>query len=344
MYKFFLRPFLFRMDPEKAHSFAFRFLTFMKRLPFGGSLVRLFCKKKVPDTASRTVFGIKFPHPVGLAAGLDKNAEFYNPLSWCGFSFVEVGSLTPEPQPGNPRPRLFRLPEDQALVNRMGLGNKGIEYAVAQIRRDRPTVILAGSIARNSSSQTEEEICEDYKRAFSTIYDFVDFITLNVSCPNVEGLQQLQEAEFLARVVDPLLEMRLASDSYRPILVKVSPDLSHEQVDAILHYCRMSGIDGVVASNTTRSREGLVTAPETVEQIGKGGLSGAPLFERSLEMVRYIREKTGGCLPIIGVGGIMTPAQAREMLDAGASLIEVYTGFIYEGPRFVRRILKHLYA
>ena len=343
MYKSFIRPVLFRMDPETAHNRILKMLSVVRRLPFGAALARLRYRRKLPPEAERRVFGIDFPHPVGLAAGLDKNAEHYNELSWFGFSFIEVGSLSPDAQPGNPRPRLFRLPEDGALINRMGLGNKGVDHAIAHLRKDRPDVIIAGSITRNNTSHTEEEVRSDYMRAFSALYDFVDLLTVNVSCPNVEGLQQLQEAGALARLLDPVLEMRLCYDTYKPLLVKVSPDLSREELDGVLHYCRMSGIDGIVACNTTRAREGLRSDPRVIEKIGKGGLSGAPLFRKSLEMVRYIHETTGGGLPIIGSGGITTPQRAKEMLDAGASLIEVYTGFIYEGPRFVHNILKYLY-
>ncbi|MBO6221424.1 MAG: quinone-dependent dihydroorotate dehydrogenase, partial [Bacteroidales bacterium] len=258
------------------------------------------------------------------------------------FSFIEIGSLTPEPQDGNPRPRLFRLPQDRALINRMGINNKGMLHAIDRIKSDPPRTIICASIAKNSSSASEADIVNDYKKAFSYLYDFVDMFTINVSCPNVEGLQHLQDVSYLSDLVDPLLDLRVCYDTYKPLLVKVSPDIPHEELDEILNYCLISGIDGIVAGNTTTSREGLTTPREKVEKIGNGGLSGAPLFERSLALVRYIHDKTEGRLPVIGVGGIMNADQATQMLQAGASLIEICTGFVYEGPSAVKNILKNL--
>ena len=224
----------------------------------------------------------------------------------------------------------------------MGINNKGIRNAIEHIKNDPPRTILCASIAKNSSSASDEDVLNDYRKAFSYMYDFVDMFTVNVSCPNVEGLQHLQDVSYLSDIIDPLLDLRVCYDNYKPLLVKVSPDIPHEELDEILDYCMLSGVDGIVAGNTTTSREGLVTDPKRIEKIGHGGLSGAPLFERSLEMVRYIHQKTSGRLPIIGVGGIMTGEQASRMLEAGASLIEIYTGFIYEGPSAVKRILKNI--
>ena len=288
------------------------------------------------------MFGIDFPNPVGLAAGIDKNGDNYNELSWFGFSFIEIGSLTPQPQDGNPKPRLFRLPQDKALINRMGINNKGVNHAIERVKSDPPRPILCASIAKNSTSAADEDIINDYKTAYSRLYDFVDMITVNVSCPNVEGLQGLQDVSYLSDVVDPLLDLRLCYDTYKPLLVKVSPDIPREELDGILNYSMLSGVDGVVAGNTTTSREGLATNKARVEKIGKGGLSGAPLFEKSLALVKYIHEYTKGRLAIVGVGGIMGPEQAKQMLDAGASLIQICTGFVYEGPSAVKRILKAL--
>ena len=290
----------------------------------------------------RSLFGLDFKNPIGLAAGIDKNGEYYNELASFGFSFIEIGSLTPEPQDGNPKPRLFRLPQDNALINRMGINNKGIVNAIEHIKKDPPKVILCASIAKNSSSAADSDINEDYRKAFSYMYDFVDMFTINVSCPNVEGLQHLQDVSYLSDILDPLLDLRICYDTYKPLLVKVSPDIPREELDEIVDYCMLSGIDGIVAGNTTTSREGLTTPAKKLDSIGKGGLSGAPLFERSLAMVRHIHEHTSGRLPIIGVGGIMNGEQAHQMLDAGASLIEICTGFIYEGPSAVKRILKSI--
>ena len=341
MYKQLIRPILFKFSPEGAHRFTLRALKTLRKVPGAGSLIRLLFRRRDPSL-KRNLFGLEFPNPVGLAAGIDKDGEYYNEFGWFGFSFIEIGSLTPEPQEGNPKPRLFRLPQDRALINRMGINNKGIASAIEHIKKDPPRQILCASIAKNTSSAADEDIIADYKKAFSYLYDFVDMFTVNVSCPNVEGLQHLQDVSYLSDIIDPLLDLRICYDAYKPLLVKVSPDIPREELDEVLNYCMLSGIDGIVAGNTTHSREGLSTDAKKVARIGNGGLSGAPLFERSLALVKYIHEKTDGRLPIIGVGGIMTGKEARQMLDAGASLIEICTGFIYEGPSAVKRILKEI--
>ncbi len=341
MYKFFIRPILFRFNPEFAHQLTMRCLRLLRKLPLARNLVRFFYKRNYPSL-EREVFGIRFPNPVGLAGGLDKNADSYNELSHFGFGFIEIGSLTPKAQPGNPKPRLFRLTKDQALINRMGINNKGVLQAIRNLKTYRPQVIIAANIAKNTTSETQEQVSRDYDYAFSMLYEFVDFFVVNVSCPNVEGLTSLQDISYLSDIMDVILDKRMNMDAYKPILIKISPDISHVQVDEILDYAMRNGVDGIIAGNTTRSRDGLTTSPQKVEAIGKGGLSGAPLYEKSLAMVRYLAGKTEGKLPIIGTGGIMTPEQAREMLAAGASLIEIYTGFIYEGPGFPRKILKYL--
>ncbi|HAY17783.1 MAG TPA: quinone-dependent dihydroorotate dehydrogenase [Rikenellaceae bacterium] len=341
MYRQLIRPVLFKFSAETAHNLTLKGLDVVSRIPFAGKLMKLVFGHKTPSL-SRNVFGIDFPSPVGLAAGLDKNGEHYNELAWFGFSFIEIGSLTPEPQPGNPKPRLFRLPQDNAIINRMGINNKGVHNAIRHIQMDHPKTIIAASIAKNSTSASDEDIIADYKKAFSYMYDFVDMFTINVSCPNVHGLQNLQDVSYLSDILDPLLDLRICYDAYKPILVKVSPDIPAEELDEILKYCMQSGIDGIVAGNTTRSRKGLKTNQARIEEIGNGGLSGAPLYEKSLAMVKHIHEFTSGRLPVVGVGGIMSPIQAQEMLDAGASLIEIYTGFIYEGPSIVKKINKYL--
>ncbi len=341
MYRQLIRPLLFKLPPETAHELTLRSLRLLRRIPLGGKVMKSIFRRKTPSLA-RDLFGIHFQSPVGLAAGLDKNGEFYNELSWLGFSFIEIGSLTLEAQPGNPKPRLFRLPLDQAIINRMGINNKGIQNAIRHIQKDPPRTIIAASIAKNSASASDEEAVDDYKKAFSYMYDFVDMFTINVSCPNVHGLQNLQDVTYLSDILDPILDLRICYDIYKPILVKVSPDIPAEELDEILKYCMQSGIDGIVAGNTTRSRDGLKTDTATIAKIGNGGLSGAPLFEKSLAMVKHINQFTSGRLPVIGVGGIMTPEQAQKMLDAGASLIEIYTGLIYEGPSIVKKINKYL--
>ena len=340
MYKHFIRPILFRFNAETAHNITMGALGILKHIPLARQITRLAFCKDTPEL-SKEVFGRTFRNPVGLAGGLDKNGEHYNDLANFGFGFVEIGSLTPEPQDGNLKPRLFRLVKDRAIINRMGINNKGVKNAIEHLKKEKPDIIVAANISKNASSMNEEA-SKDYETAFALLYDFVDMFVVNISCPNVVGLTKLQDVNFLSDIMDKLLNLRMYFDEYRPILVKVSPDLPPQQLDEIIEYVLMSGIDGIVAGNTTRSRDGLTTGQEKIEAIGNGGMSGAPLYEKNLKLVKYIHEKTGGNLPIIGVGGIMSPQQAKEMLDAGASLVEIYTGFIYEGPGLVKRILKYL--
>ena len=340
MYKHILMPILFRFNPETAHNILFSLLSFLRYVPFAGSILRAIYKKDSPNL-SKEVFGINFPNPVGLAGGLDKNGEHYNDMANFGFGFVEIGSLTPKPQDGNPRPRCFRVPADRAIINRFGINNKGVINAVEHIKKDRPNVIIAANISKNTTS-INEDAAKDYETSFALLYDFVDMFVVNVSCPNVVGLTALQDISFLSDIVDRLLDLRRYYDNYRPILLKVSPDLSTEQLDDIIDYCLRSGIDGIVAGNTTRSRDGLTISPEKIEEIGNGGMSGAPVHKKNLDLVRYIHTKSEGRLPIIGVGGIMSGEEAKAMMDAGASLVEIYSGFVYEGPGLVKKILTHL--
>ena len=340
MYKHFLKPILFRFNPETAHNMIMSSLTFLRHVPFAGSIMRSIYKKETP-ALQKEVFGITFPNPIGLAGGLDKNGEHYNDLANFGFGFIEIGSLTPKPQDGNPKPRCFRVPQDRAIINRFGINNKGVKNAVEQLKKDRPNVIVAANISKNTTS-INEDAAKDYETSFALLYDFVDMFVVNVSCPNVVGLTALQDISFLSDIVDKLLDLRRYYDTYRPILLKVSPDLSSEQLDDIIDYCLRSGIDGLVAGNTTRSRDGLTIDPKKIEEIGNGGMSGAPVHKKNLELVRYIHTKSEGRLPIIGVGGIMSGEEAQAMMDAGASLVEIYSGFIYEGPALVKQILTHL--
>ena len=341
MYKHILKPILFSFNPETAHNMIFKALAFMRHIPFARQITRSIYRKDSP-ALEKEVFGIKFPNPVGLAGGLDKNGEFYNDMANFGFGFVEIGSLTPKPQDGNPKPRCFRVPGDKAIINRFGINNKGVKNAVEHLKKVRPEVIVAANISKNTSS-INEDAAKDYETSFALRYDFVDMFVVNVSCPNVVGLTSLQDITFLSDIVDRLLDLRMYYDEYRPILLKVSPDLSHEQLDEIVEYCLRSGIDGIVAGNTTRSREGLTSiSAEKIEAIGNGGMSGAPVYKKNLELVKHIHKVSEGKLPIIGVGGIMSGAQAQEMINAGASLVEIYSGFVYEGPALVKKIIKHL--
>ena len=341
MYKHLIKPILFRFNPETAHNMTFSMLSFLRHVPFARSIIRAIYHRESPSL-EKEVFGINFPNPVGLAGGLDKNGEHYNDLANFGFGFVEIGSLTPRPQDGNPKPRCWRVPADRAIINRFGINKKGVKNAVEHLKKNHPEVIVAANISKNTSS-INEEAAKDYETSFGLLYDFVDMFVVNVSCPNVVGLTSLQDISFLSEIVDKLLDLRMVYDTYKPILLKVSPDLAHQQLDDIIDYCLRSGIDGIVAGNTTRSREGLNSiSQERIEEIGNGGMSGAPVHKKNLALVKYIHEKSAGKLPIIGVGGIMSPEDAQAMLDAGASLVEIYSGFIFEGPGLIKRIIKHL--
>ncbi|MBQ0053314.1 MAG: quinone-dependent dihydroorotate dehydrogenase [Bacteroidales bacterium] len=335
-----IRPLLFLLSPESAHKASIYALKALSYIPLGMKILSLFFNFK-SKALEREVFGIKFKNPVGLSAGFDKNGDLYNLFAPFGFSFIEIGSLTPLPQDGNPRPRCFRLESDNAIINRMGINNRGVKYAVQYIKEHKPDCIIGANLSKNATV-ANENAADDYERSFSLLYDFVDYFVINVSCPNVKDLTKLQDIGNLSRIIDRLLTLRNYYDDYRPILLKISPDLSFAQMDEIIDLVLLSGLDGVVATNTTTSRANLETNPEYVRSIGNGGLSGKPLFKRSLEVVRYIHEKTNGILPIIASGGIMKPEDAKAMLDAGASLVQVYSGFIYNGPSFVRKINKYL--
>ncbi len=290
----------------------------------------------------RQVLGLRFPNPVGMAAGFDKDARVYRQLSVIGLGFVEVGTVTPLGQRGNPRPRLFRLPSDRALINRMGFNNGGVE-AMADNLRGRNGGVLGINIGKNTDTNTHDAPA-DYLKVFRRLYEFGDYFVVNVSCPNVAGLTAMQNDESLRAIVAPLLEFRHGQEEYRPVLVKISPDLTFEQIDGVISVVTELGVDGIVATNTTTSRAGLRTSERRVEAIGRGGLSGRPLTERSLEVIRYVRAKMGAGYPVIGTGGVMTTHDALAMLDAGADLVQVYTGLVYNGPGFAKKICRELLA
>lgn len=339
MYKTFIRPLLFRMNPERAHAFTFSCLKALQKMPFGLALASLFFKKKDPRL-EREVFGIKFPSPVGVAAGLDKDAEVPDALGALGFSFVEIGTVTPEPQPGNPSPRLFRLPEDKALINRMGFNNQGAKAAAGRLAKRRTRVIVGGNIGKNKVTPNAQAT-SDYLKCYDALYPYVDYFAVNVSSPNTPGLRELQDKEPLEALLTALQKKNASMPAAKPVLLKIAPDLTDDQLDDIIEIVGNTGIAGVIATNTTVSREMILsTRADKVEAMGAGGLSGMPLSERSTEVIRYLHERSGGRFPIIGVGGIMSPDDALEKLDAGASLVQVYTGFIYEGPAFVKSINK----
>jgi len=336
MYRQIIRPFLFCFKPETAHRLYLALVRIAAHFP-GRHLIRLFHRYDAPGL-KREVFGLEFRNPVGLAAGFDHSGDRFNELSDYGFGFLELGSLSSEPQDGGPRPRIFRYRKEKALINRIEARNKGVRYAIDRIQARRPEAIICANITYNAASRKDDEIANDYQKAFSLLYDFVDMFTVSVSRPNADGLLEVQDRNSLADIIDPLLEFRLCYETYKPILVKFSPDTPQEQLDEMVDYCMLSGIDGVVACDTTRRLDLL----NVRNKPAAGYLSGAPLFERNLAIVKHIHEHTVGRFPIVACGGIMTPEQAAQMLGAGASLIQLHTGLVFEGPKLVKKILKYL--
>ncbi|HCW06735.1 MAG TPA: dihydroorotate dehydrogenase (quinone) [Cytophagales bacterium] len=336
MYKLFIRPILFLFDPEKIHYFTFSVLKTFGRIPFAKSFLQFF---HVIESASleRELFGIKFKNPVGLAAGFDKDAKLIDELACLGFGFIEIGTLTPKPQPGNDKPRLFRLPKDQALINRMGFNNEGVLAAVDRLKKRKSKIIVGGNIGKNKITANEKAV-DDYNYCFEALYPYVDYFVVNVSSPNTPGLRELQEKEPLKNLMLHVKQLNSQKEKPKPVLLKIAPDLTTSQLDDIIEILRSTKTDGVIATNTTISRENLSADQQIISSIGNGGLSGKPLKTKSTEVISYLRSKLGANYPIIGVGGIMSPEDAVEKLKAGADLIQIYTGFIYEGPGFVKRI------
>src|SRR5690554_5015 len=342
MYKTIIRPVFFRFDPEKIHHFTFSMLQFYQKIGFGkifGSIYKIENPK-----LERELFGLKFPNPVGLAAGFDKDAKLYRELSNLGFGFIEIGTVTPKPQIGNETPRLFRLKEDSAIINRMGFINGGVEAAVERLRNNpkgKGRVLIGGNIGKNKTT-TNEEAVNDYLICFDALFDYVDYFVVNVSSPNTPNLRALQEKKPLTDLLQTLqnknneMSLRSQSRGRKPILLKIAPDLTEEQLSDIIEIVATTKIDGVIATNTTISREGI--SSENKKEMG--GLSGKPLNKRATEVIRFISEKSNNAFPIIGVGGIQSEKDALEKLEAGASLVQLYTGFIYEGPGLIKRINK----
>ncbi len=338
MYKFLIRPLLFRFDPENIHHMIMAWLKKSAKIPGVPSIIKKTYSYSSPSL-ERKVFGLTFPNPVGLAAGFDKNAEVYNEMENLGFGFVEIGTVTPKAQPGNPKPRIFRLVKDMALINRMGFNNGGVEAAVQNLKKRKTRIIIGGNIGKNTSTENCDA-SQDYNKVFDALYPYCDYFVVNVSCPNIEHMQALQEKEQLKALLKGVINIRNQKETRKPVLVKISPDLNLMQVDDIISIVSELEMDGIVASNTSSGRSNLTTAKSEIEKIGHGGLSGAPLKDASLGIIRYINQKTNGRIPIIASGGIMTPEDAMERLLAGASLIQIYTGFIYQGPGIVKQILK----
>ncbi|MBF4473576.1 quinone-dependent dihydroorotate dehydrogenase [Flavobacterium sp. HJJ] len=333
MYKIFIRPILFCFDPEKVHYFTFSLIRIVSKIPGIPSLFRFLYQ--VNDQRLETeVFGLKFKNPVGLAAGFDKDASLYNELSNFGFGSIEIGTLTPKAQPGNEKKRLFRLKEDAAIINRMGFNNGGVIEAVERLKKNKG-VLIGGNIGKNKVTPNEEAT-SDYEICFDALFDHVDYFVVNVSSPNTPNLRELQEKEPLTQLLQTLQNKNLAKPKQKPILLKIAPDLTDEQLLDIIDIVKETKIAGVIATNTTISRKGLNSCSQTET----GGLSGKPLTSRSTEVIRFLSEKSNRAFPIVGVGGIHSAEDALEKLEAGASLLQLYTGFIYEGPALIKEINK----
>ena len=333
MYKVFIKPILFLFDPEWVHHTVFSTLKLIHRIPGMGNLIKGFYQVK-DQRLERKLFGLTFPNPVGLAAGFDKDAKLYKELSNFGFGFIEIGTLTPKPQPGNPKKRLFRLPEDGGLINRMGFNNEGVEAAIERLKRNKG-ILIGGNIGKNKLTPNDEAV-SDYVQCFETLFPHVDYFVVNVSSPNTPNLRALQDKEPLTYLLQTLKDLNHSKSKPKPILLKIAPDLTEEQLVDIIDIITSVKIDGVIATNTTLSREGL----QSENKSEMGGLSGKPVTKKSTEVIRFLHEKSKNAFPIIGVGGIHSPEDAIEKLEAGASLVQLYTGFVYEGPGVVKRINK----
>jgi dihydroorotate dehydrogenase len=340
MYKMLVRPLLFLVDAEKIHHVVFKLLKIIGAIPGGKFLLSILYNYKNPNL-SKTLFGLYFENPVGLAAGFDKNAILIDELACLGFGFIEIGTLTPKPQPGNPKPRLFRLPADGGLINRMGFNNEGVGIAVEKLKKRKSNVIVGGNIGKNKDTPNELAI-DDYTYAFEVLFEHVDYFVVNVSSPNTPGLRALQEKEPLTHLLSYIKKLSLSRKNPKPVLLKIAPDLNEEQLNDIVEILQSTKTDGIIATNTTISRKELQTSAKEISEIGAGGLSGAPLKDQSNAIIKYLRNRLGPKYPIIGVGGIMNADDAIEKLNAGADLVQVYTGFVYEGPGFAKTINKKL--
>ena len=336
MYKLF-RFFLFQFDAERVHYFVVGLLRLMHQILPIRSIFRAIYVKKHPQLKVN-LFGLEFENPVGLAAGFDKNAAYIDPLSDCGFGFIEIGTITPKPQPGNDKPRLFRLKADNAILNRMGFNNDGVEAAISKLQnRSNKKLIIGGNIGKNKWTPNEEAT-QDYVICFEALFAYVDYFVVNVSSPNTPNLRALQEKGPLLELLSTLQQLNEAKAQQKPILLKIAPDLTDTQLDEVIEIVFETKIAGLIASNTTISREGRRPPKEAVESLAAGGISGKPLTKRSTAVVRYIHQKSEGKIPIIAVGGIHSAQDALDKIAAGASLVQLYTGFIYEGPKLIKEI------
>lgn len=342
MYKLFIRPILFLFDPEKVHYFTFSAIKLLHRIPFVPGIIR--SMYQINDKRlERTLFGITFKNPVGLAAGFDKNAVIYNELANFGFGFIEIGTVTPEGQIGNPKQRLFRLKDDQGIINRMGFNNDGIEAAISNLKKNKGQVIIGGNLGKNTAT-LPENYTEDYCEVFKALHPYVDYFVLNVSCPNVGSHAKLNDKAYLVELITACQklnqEMVTERSRSKPILLKIAPDLNDVQLDEIIELVAETKIDGVIASNTSTTRDNLKASNERLEQIGNGGVSGQPIKAQSTKVIQYLADNSNKAFPIIGVGGIHSAEDALEKINAGADLVQIYTGFIYEGPSLIKKINK----
>jgi len=331
-----IRFFFFFFPPERAHYLAADLLHFSLKIPGLKKLLHhLFFVNDV--NLETKVFDVTFKNPVGLAAGFDKNASFYNDFSHLGFGFIEIGTVTPIAQDGNPKPRLFRLKSDDAIINRMGFNNGGVEEVLKNLKKRNTDIVIGGNIGKNKVTSNEDAVL-DYIICFNSLYPYVDYFVVNVSSPNTPNLRELQEKEPLTKLLLSLQQENASKEKPKPILLKIAPDLTNQQLDDVIEVVETCKLSGIVATNTTINRSGLITTKDKLQKIGAGGLSGKPLKSRSTEVINYIHTKSEGRFPIIGVGGIHSAEDALEKLDAGASLVQLYTGFIYEGPSLVKKI------
>lgn len=338
MYKLLLRPLFFSFDPEKIHHFTFSLIKFSSKIPgfsaFFRSLYAVNDKR-----LEKNLFGLTFKNPVGLAAGFDKNAVLYNELANFGFGFIEIGTVTPKAQAGNPKKRLFRLKDDQGIINRMGFNNKGLQAAIAQLKKNKGKLIIGGNIGKNTQTKPED-YTKDYLECFNALHPYVDYFVLNVSCPNVGSHAKLNDKDYLEELISAVQKANSNFEVKKPILLKIAPDLNNNQLDEIIKLVADTKLDGVIASNTSTDRNGLKASDELLESIGNGGLSGQPIKEKSTRVIKYLSDKSKKAFPIIGVGGIHSAEDALEKINAGADLVQIYTGFIYEGPRLIKKINK----
>ncbi|NAS29783.1 quinone-dependent dihydroorotate dehydrogenase [Flavobacteriaceae bacterium R38] len=335
MYKYLIRPILFQIDPEKVHHFTFSLIRTLFKIPGIPAIIKQFYVVN-DKRLEKEVFGLKFKNPIGLAAGFDKDARLYKELSGFGFGFIEIGTVTPKPQDGNPKQRLFRLKDDNAIINRMGFNNGGVKEAVKRLKHNKK-VLIGGNIGKNKVTPNEEAV-NDYKICFDALFDYVDYFVVNVSSPNTPNLRALQDKEPLTELLNVLQKKNLAKTNPKPILLKIAPDLTDEQLLDIIDIVKTTKIAGVIATNTTIARENLKSDSSLTQETG--GLSGKPLTDKSTEVIRFLATKSNKAFPIIGVGGIHSVQDAMDKLEAGADLIQIYTGFIYEGPKLIKDINK----